>query len=324
MNEDILQALLTSLDEGEAVALISVTSATGAYEGAMGNHALLWIDSERQPLGDLGLGELNDHIYYDARRALLDREHRHLTYTRPSSEASNGGAEHSEAPNGEAKHSEASNGGAKHSEAPNGEAKHSKAKPDEVKVFVEVQVQPSHLIIVGAGHIAVPLASIASTCDFSVTVLDDRPQYAHPARFPTANQVIAGPFREELAALRAKSGLNKHTYIVLVTRGHQYDVDCLVEVLDDPLAYIGMIGSKRRIRAVFELLEQEQGIPPEKFDRVYAPVGLDIGARTPAEIAVCIMAEIINVMRQGAAIPMSQQIRQERQARRQRVAAAHS
>jgi xanthine dehydrogenase accessory factor len=304
MNEDILQALLTSLDEGEAVALISVTSATGAYEGAMGNHALLWIDSERQPLGDLGLGELNDHIYYDARRALLDREHRHLTYTRPSSEAPNGGA--------------------KHSEAPNGGAKHSKAELDEVKVFVEVQVQPSHLIIVGAGHIAVPLASIASTCDFSVTVLDDRPQYAHPARFPTANQVIAGPFREELAALRAKSGLNKHTYIVLVTRGHQYDVDCLVEVLDDPLAYIGMIGSKRRIRAVFELLEQEQGIPPEKFDRVYAPVGLDIGARTPAEIAVCIMAEIINVMRQGAAIPMSQQIRQERQARRQRVAAAHS
>jgi xanthine dehydrogenase accessory factor len=304
MNEDILQALLTSLDEGEAVALISVTSATGAYEGAMGNHALLWIDSERQPLGDLGLGELDDHIYYDARRALLDREHRHLTYTRPSSEAPNGGA--------------------KHSEAPNGGAKHSKAELDEVKVFVEVQVQPSHLIIVGAGHIAVPLASIASTCDFSVTVLDDRPQYAHPARFPTANQVIAGPFREELAALRAKSGLNKHTYIVLVTRGHQYDVDCLVEVLDDPLAYIGMIGSKRRIRAVFELLEQEQGIPPEKFDRVYAPVGLDIGARTPAEIAVCIMAEIINVMRQGAAIPMSQQIRQERQARRQRVAAAHS
>jgi xanthine dehydrogenase accessory factor len=101
-------------------------------------------------------------------------------------------------------------------------------------------------------------------------------------------------------------------------------VDCLVEVLDDPLAYIGMIGSQRRIRAVFDLLEQEQGISPEKFDRIHAPVGLDIGARTPAEIAVCIMAEIINVMRQGPAIPMSEQIRQERQARRNRVAAAHS
>jgi xanthine dehydrogenase accessory factor len=157
-----------------------------------------------------------------------------------------------------------------------------------------------------------------------VTVLDDRPQYAHPARFPTAKQVIAGPFRPELAALRDKMAFDKHTYIVLVTRGHQHDVDCLVEVLDDPLAYIGMIGSQRRIRAVFELLESEQGIAPEKFDRVYAPVGLSIGARTPAEIAVCIMAEIINVMRHGPATPMSQQLRQERQARRERVAATRA
>jgi xanthine dehydrogenase accessory factor len=278
MNQDILDALLASLEERQAVALISVTNATGLYEGTMGNHALLWLDSERQPLGDLGLGELNDHIFYDARRALLDREHRHLSYARPDG---------------------------------------------EVKVFVEVQVQPPHLIIVGAGHIAVPLAAFAASCDFSVTVLDDRPQYAHRARFPTANQVIAGPFREELVALRDKAGFDKHTYIVLVTRGHQHDVDCLVEVLDDPLAYIGMIGSQRRIRAVFELLESERGIAPEKFDRIYAPVGLDIGARTPAEIAICIMAEIINVMRQGPAISMSQQIRDERQARRNRIA-AHS
>ena len=279
MNDDILQALLASVEEREAVALVSITSATGLYEGTMGNHALLWLQSEREPLGDLGVGELSEHIFYDARRALLDREHRHLTYTRPEG---------------------------------------------EVKAFVEVQVQPPHLIIVGAGHIAVPLASIAVTCDFAVTVLDDRPQYAHVARFPTANQVIAGPFREELIAIRNRSPFDKHTYIDLVTRGHQHDVDCLVEVLDDPLAYIGMIGSQRRIRAVFELLEQERNIAPEKFDRIYAPVGLDIGARTPAEIAVCIMAEIINVMRQGPALPKSAQIRQERLDRRNRIAAARS
>jgi xanthine dehydrogenase accessory factor len=279
MNEDILQALIASVDEGDAVALVSITNATGVYEGTMGNHALLWLQGGREPMGDLGVGELSEHIFYDARRALLDREHRHLIYTRPDG---------------------------------------------EVKAFVEVQVQPPHLIIVGAGHIAVPLASIAATCDFAVTVLDDRPQYAHVARFPTANQVIAGPFREELIALRNRSPFDKHTYIVLVTRGHQHDVDCLVEVLDDPLAYIGMIGSQRRIRAVFELLEQERNIAPEKFDRIYAPVGLDIGARTPAEIAVCIMAEIINVMRQGPAVPKSAQIRQERLDRRNRVASARS
>ena len=275
MNDQVLSALLRSLDEREAVALVSVTHADGVYASALGAHCLLWLD-ERAPVGDLGLGELTAHIHYDARRALEEREHRHLTYARPDG---------------------------------------------EVKVFVEVQVQPPHLIIVGAGHIAVPLASIAATCDFAVTVLDDRPQYAHPARFPTAERVIAGPFRAELANLRATTGLDKHTYIVLVTRGHQYDVDSLLEVLDDPLAYIGMIGSRRRIRAVFELLEQEQGIAPEKFDRIYAPVGLDIGARTPAEIAVCIMAEIINLMRGGPAIPMSAQLRQERQDRRARAAA---
>jgi xanthine dehydrogenase accessory factor len=88
---------------------------------------------------------------------------------------------------------------------------------------------------------------------------------------------------------------------VLVTRGHQYDVELLLEVLDDPLAYLGMIGSRRRIRAVYELLERERGIPRHKFDRVHAPIGLNIGAQTPAEIAVAILAEIIATVRGGAA-----------------------
>lgn len=189
----------------------------------------------------------------------------------------------------------------------------------DLKLFVEVQQRPAHLIIVGAGHIALPLASMAKICDFQVTVLDDRSQYAHPARFPTADQVIAGPFRPELAKMRQQGQLHPDTYVVLVTRGHQYDVDSLLEVLDDPLAYIGMIGSQRRVRAVFDLLEQEQGIDPQKFDRIYAPVGLDIGARTPAEIAICILAEMINLYRGGPAVPLSRQIREERQARRERA-----
>lgn len=275
MNPAVLHAMVESLERRESVALLSVTEASGVYSPALGAHTVLWLDSSRAPVGDLGLGDLTPHVHYDARRALAEREHRHLAYDQAAG---------------------------------------------SLKIFVEVQVQPSHLIIVGAGHIAVPLAAIAATCDFEVTVLDDRPQYAHPARFPTAKQVIAGPFRPELHKLRGIHGLDNHTYIVLVTRGHQHDVDCLLEVLEDPLAYIGMIGSQRRIRAVFDLLENEQGIAPEKFDRIYAPVGLDINAHTPAEIAVCIMAEIINVMRKGPAVPMSRQIRQERQARRARAA----
>jgi len=188
-------------------------------------------------------------------------------------------------------------------------------------VFVEVQARPPHLIIAGAGHIAVPLASIAKTCDFLVTVIDDRPQFAHVARFPTADRVVAGPFRPTLVDLRlGKDVFDSDTYLVLVTRGHQYDIDCLLEVLDDPVAYLGMIGSSRRIRAVFELLESEQSIPASKFDRVRAPIGIDIGAITPAEIAVCIMAEIICVLREGTLPGMSEQIQQERAQRRMRAA----
>ena len=276
MNRTVLDALLASLDRRESVAVLSVTDADGAYAAAVGNHCVLWLDADRSPVGELGLSDLTPHVEYDARRALAEREYRHLTYTRDEG---------------------------------------------TVKVFVEVQVQPSHLIVVGAGHIAVPLASIAATCDFEVTVLDDRPQYAHPDRFPTATRVIAGPFRAELQNLRVQNHLDTHTYIVLVTRGHQYDVESLLEVLDDPLAYIGMIGSRRRIRAVFDLLEQERGVDPARFDHVYAPIGLDIGARTPAEIAVCIIAEIINVMRGGPAVSLSAQLRQERQARLARVTA---
>lgn len=276
MNEQlVLQALLSSLEERESVALVSITEGTGAYAPVIGQHAVTWLDPDRDLVGELALGSLLPQVLADARQALDERTHRQYDYT---------------------------------------------TEQGTLKVFVEVQVQPPHLIVVGAGHIAVPLAAIAKINDFEVTVLDDRPQYAHVARFPTADRVIAGPFRSELNKLRGgRSTFPNNTYMVLVTRGHQYDIDSLLEVLDDPLAYIGMIGSQRRIRAVFELLEKEQGIPANKFDRVYAPIGIDIGARTPAEIAVCIMAEIINVMRKGPAHSLREQVQAERQARRERA-----
>jgi xanthine dehydrogenase accessory factor len=275
MDRLLLDALTDSIARREAVALLTVTAATGSLAETLGARAVVWPEPDRQPVGTLNLGALDAQVLADVRRAILEKTHRHLDYAEAGA---------------------------------------------EVSIFVEVQERPPHLIIVGAGHIAVPLASIAKTCDFQVTVLDDRPQYAHQARFPSADQVIAGPFRAELDRLRqGKAQFDDDTYIVLVTRGHQYDVDSLLEVLDDPLAYIGMIGSQRRIRAVFELLEKEQGIPADKFDRVYAPIGLDIGAITPAEIGVCIMAEIINVMRGGPAEGLSAQIRREREERHQRV-----
>ncbi len=178
-------------------------------------------------------------------------------------------------------------------------------------VFVEVQRRAPELIIVGGGHIAVPLAQMASQCEFSVTVLDDRPSFANRERFPTAQKVIAAPLAETVRDLP----MDSDTFIVLVTRGHSHDVECLLEVLDRQVAYIGMIGSQRRVNAVFELLADEQGIDPAKFDRLYAPIGIAIGARTPAEIAICILAELINVLRGGPAISISEK-RRERERRR--------
>jgi xanthine dehydrogenase accessory factor len=261
----LLDALVTSIDQREPVALLAVTEADGELAGARGHRCVVWQDPGRAPVGGLGLGELEAPVLDDARAALAERNHRQFVYT---------------------------------------------TERGTVRVFVDVQAPPPQLIIVGAGHIAVPLAQMARLNDFQVTVLDDRPQYAHPDRFPEADRVIAGPFRKELRALRnGRPVFDPNTYIVLVTRGHQHDVECLLEVLDDPVIYIGMIGSRRRIRAVFELLEAEQGIPAHKFDRIYAPIGIDIGAQTPAEIATCIMAEIINVLRGGPAPSLSDEIR---------------
>ena len=184
-------------------------------------------------------------------------------------------------------------------------ALHIRTKELECDLFVEVHAAPSHLIIVGAGHIAVPLASMANLCEFQVTVLDDRPQYANQARFPTADQVRAAPLVPTLQSMRNAGQLDRHTSIVLVTRGHQHDVDCLTELIGDDLAYIGMIGSKRRIRAVWELLESEYNLDRALFSKVHAPIGLDIGGRTPAEIAVAILGEIIMVHYRGPQAAMS-------------------
>jgi xanthine dehydrogenase accessory factor len=177
-----------------------------------------------------------------------------------------------------------------------------------IELFVEVQRRPPTLLIAGAGHVALPLAQLGKMVDFEVVVLDDRPQFANPQRFPMADKVLAQPFRETLH----QWPIDADTYIVLVTRGHSHDVECMLEVLDSPARYIGMIGSKRRVRAVFDLLEKEQGLAPDKFERVYSPIGLDIGAETPAEIAVAIVGEIINIHRGGRAVSLAEALRADR------------
>ena len=150
------------------------------------------------------------------------------------------------------------------------------------------------LLIVGAGHIAVPLAQLASVLEFETIVVDERADFANRERFPTADEVHAQPFEEFLDEFE----VDERTHVVLVTRAHRFDELALRRLLGSPAPYIGMIGSRRRVHIVYGTLLAE-GYGPEQFEKVYAPIGLDIGARTPAEIAIAIAAEIVDLRRQG-------------------------
>lgn len=165
------------------------------------------------------------------------------------------------------------------------------------EVYVELRRPVPDLVIVGAGHIARPMARMGADLGFRVWVLDDRPEFATRERFPEAHRLVRADFSDPFRDVP----VHGRTHILLVTRGHKYDYDCLVRVLRAPTApaYIGMIGSRRRVRATFVQL-LDDGIPRERLREIHAPVGLDIGAETPEEIAVAVAAELVKVRRGGS------------------------
>ena len=171
----------------------------------------------------------------------------------------------------------------------------------ESRVFFDVVPALRKAIIVGAGHIAIPLVKLAKILDFHVTVLDDRILYASRDRFPEADEILVGDMATTLRGIT----VTPHTYVVLITRGHQFDEPCLREVINSSAKYIGMIGSKRRIKACFLRFRDEEGIPEERLKKVYAPIGLDINAESPQEIALAIASEMIKVRRGGGARSLS-------------------
>lgn len=167
----------------------------------------------------------------------------------------------------------------------------------KAEVFFEVLTAMRKVIIVGAGHLAIPLVHYTKILGFHTTVLDDRVVYANRERFPNADAVLVGDMAETLRGIE----VTPQTYIVLITRGHQFDEPCLREIIHSPAKYIGMIGSRRRIKACFLRFRDEEGIPEDLLQRVHAPIGLDIGAESPEEIALSIAAEMVKVRRGGMA-----------------------
>lgn len=169
--------------------------------------------------------------------------------------------------------------------------------------LVEHYLPKPRLIILGGGHIAVPLCLFAEKLDFSVVICDDRPYFANTSRFPDAYQVVCDRFEKAILDLN----LRANDYVVIVTRGHRHDQACLQTIINNDVfpCYVGMIGSKRRAKIVLEQVTGETNLE-ERISKIHTPIGLSIGAITPDEIALSIMAEIVQERRKCNDTPKKQ------------------
>lgn len=175
----------------------------------------------------------------------------------------------------------------------------------QLNVYVEPVLPVPRALIFGAGHISKSLSKVATLAGFATTVIDNRESYANRERFPEAAHVIAEEYEEVFPRLPA----NEATYVIIVTRGHRDDMRVLRWAVDQPLRYIGMIGSKRKTIEVAKQLGNE-GVRLDRLSTIHAPMGLDIGAVTPEEIAVAVVSEMIARRRNADATwtPMSMSV----------------
>jgi xanthine dehydrogenase accessory factor len=168
----------------------------------------------------------------------------------------------------------------------------------QMEVFIEPIEPPPAVYVIGAGHVGYYLGQFAHEAGFMVHVVDDREAFANRERFPQAVEVVV----DDIPAWLTAASLPASAYVVIVTRGHRHDLDALRAVIAREVRYVGLIGSRAKVARVYEALAGE-GIDPARFEPIHAPIGLDIGAVTPQEIAVSILAELIAVRRGRAAAP---------------------
>lgn len=253
--DNLYRLIADAVAEGQRVALAILVRAEGATPREAGAKMLVYADG--RTVGTVGGGEMEALVIQEAVEAIQQGASRLVHYELRDPQAGDPGI----------------CGGA-------------------ADVFVDVSAPAPLLLVVGAGHVAVPVAEIGSLCGFRVVVVDDRTDMASPERFPNASERIVGDIVESLRALT----ITPDTHIVIITRGHAHDLGALRAVIDSPAAYIGMIGSRRKVRTITDRLRAD-GVSEERIKRVHAPIGLDIGAETPAEIAVSILAEVIMLLR---------------------------
>lgn len=257
MNHEVFAALGEALTRGEEAALVTIIAARGSTPQRVGAKMLVFADG--RTVGTIGGGCYENDAFWKAREVLKTRKPVTLKYELADDFAEETGL----------------------------------VCGGQMDVFIE-PVEPSPaLYVFGAGHVGFFLAKLAHDAGFQVTVIDDREKFANRSRFPDAADVIV----DDIPAWLARTPLPESAYAVVVTRGHRNDLDAMRALTPKPLRYVGLIGSRAKVARIYEALLDEGSVERDRLASVHAPIGLDIGAVTPQEIAVSILAELIAVRR---------------------------
>ena len=254
MNEEVFQTVGEALQRGEPAALVTIIRTQGSTPQRVGAKMLVFADG--RSVGTIGGGCYENDAFWKARKALETRKPLVARYELADDIAEESGL----------------------------------ICGGQMEVYIEPLEAAPHLYLVGAGHVSYHLAQVAATVGFRIHVLDDREKFANLERFPDATEVIVDSIPDWLQ----QATLPANAYVVILTRGHRYDLDALRALAPRDVRYLGLIGSRAKIARLYEALHEES-VPDDQLRKVHAPVGLNIGAVTPQEIAVSILAELIAV-----------------------------
>ncbi len=254
MNQEVFSALAEALERGEEVALVTIVASTGSTPQRVGAKMLVYADG--RTVGTIGGGCYENDAFWKARETIKARRPLNVRYELTDDIAEETGL----------------------------------ICGGQMEVFIEPVEPAPEVYIFGAGHVGYFLGRMAHETGFRVHVIDDREKFANSERFGDGVDVVV----EDIPTWLQSHQLPPTAYAVIVTRGHTHDLDALRALVSSQLRYVGLIGSRAKVKRIFDALRDE-GMSPEGLKRVHAPIGLDIGAITPQEIAVSILAEVIAV-----------------------------